>query len=382
VAEKKDYYELLEVSREAGEEEIKKTYRRLALKYHPDKNPGNKEAEEKFKEISEAYAVLSDSQKRAQYDRFGHAGIDSRYTHEDIFRGADFGNIFEGMGFSSDIFEDLFGGLTGFDLFGRGRRRYGPRRGQDLQYETEISFKEAAFGTTKTVIIPRDELCNTCKGEGAKPGSGRSTCPECQGRGQIQTTQNIFGLTQFVSTRTCGRCQGEGTIIRTPCPKCRGQGRVKVERKIKLKIPAGINNHSHLRIAGEGEAGLRGGGQGDLYILISVKADEIFERHNDDVLCEVPISFSQAALGAEIEVPTLDSRAKMKVPPGTQSERIFRLRGKGIPHLHGHGRGDQHVRVIVKIPTRLSEKEKDLLREFAKLKREDKNSGKKNWKIF
>ncbi len=382
MAEKRDYYEILGISREASEEEIKKTYRRLALKYHPDKNQGNKEAEEKFKEISEAYAVLSDPQKRDQYDRLGHAGIDSRYSSEDIFREADFGSIFGGTGFSGDILEELFGS-AGFDLFGRGSQAQSPRRGRDLQYEIGISFEEAAFGSEKTVVIPRYELCSTCKGEGTKPGTGRSTCSQCRGTGHIQTRQageSLF-FSSF-STRTCNRCGGEGTIVQDPCPKCRGQGRVKAQRKIKLKIPAGVNSHSRLRITGEGEAGLRGGPRGDLYAQISVKPHKIFERHNDDILCEVPIGFVQATLGAEIEVPTLDGKVRMKVPAGTPSGKIFRLRSKGIPSLHGYGKGDQHVRVIVEIPTRLNEKEKGLLREFAKLRGEEGNPGKKKWKIF
>lgn len=364
MAQKRDYYEILGVDKNASTEEIKRAYRKLALKHHPDRNPTNKkESEEKFKEISEAYAVLSDSQKRAQYDQFGHAGIDSRYTYEDIFRGADFSSIFEDLGIGGDIFADI---LEGFGLFGGGRRTR-RHRGSDLQYDLEITFEEAAFGTAKDFVVPRHEICPTCKGEGAAHGHGKTRCPKCGGAGQISTSHG-FG---FFFSRTCDRCEGEGTIIEKPCQKCKGTGRVVVERKLNVKIPAGIENGMRLRISGEGEAGLRGGQRGDLYVLVYVKPHEIFERHNSDIYCEIPISMVQAALGAEIDVPTLEGKVKMKIPGGTQSGRIFRLKGKGIADLHDHGRGDELVRITVETPANLNAEQKRLLEEFAKVSGED-----------
>lgn len=364
MAQKRDYYEILGIDKNASSEDIKRAYRRLALKYHPDRNPADKkEAEEKFKEISEAYAVLSDPQKRAQYDQFGHAGIDSRYTYEDIFRGADFSSIFEDLGIGGSIFEDIF---EGFGLFGSTRRTR-RRRGSDLQYDLEISFEEAAFGTTKDFIIPRHEICTACKGEGAAPGHGRVKCPKCGGTGQISTSHG-FG---FFFSRTCERCEGEGAIIEKPCQKCKGTGRVVVERKINVKIPAGIESGMRLRISGEGEAGLRGGHRGDLYVLVYVKPHEIFERHNSDIYCEVPISIVQASLGTEIEIPTLEGKVKMKVPAGTQSGKIFRLKGKGLPNLHDHGHGDEHARIVVETPANLNAEQRRLIEEFAKASGED-----------
>jgi molecular chaperone DnaJ len=368
MATKRDYYEILGVKKDASLEDIKKAYRSLALQHHPDRVPADKkkEAEEKFKEISEAYAVLSDPQKRALYDQYGHAGIDQRYTYEDIFRGADFRNIFEDLadfGFGGSLFEEVFGD---FDIFTGRRRRHAPRRGRDLQYDLEISFDEAASGTEKTIVIPRYEVCDTCDGEGAKPGTKKTPCPVCKGSGQIKTTAGFFSL-----TRTCERCQGEGVVIQTPCSKCRGEGRVKVERKIQVKIPAGVDTGSHLRISGEGEAGVKGAHRGDLYVVIYVKPHDIFQRHNNDILCEIPISMVQAALGAEIEVPTLNGRVKMKIPAGTQSGKIFRLRDRGIPDLHGLGRGDELVRVIVETPTHLNAEQRRLLEEFARISGEE-----------
>lgn len=360
---KRDYYEILGVSKNASSEEIKAAYRKLALKYHPDKNPSNrKEAEEKFKEISEAYEVLSDSQKRATYDQFGHEGLQgafrgggfdwSDFTHfsdiEDLF--GSFGDFFRGFGI--DI--DSFGGGWG----GGGRR---VRRGSDLQYSLEISFEEAAFGTEKTVHIPRYEICPVCNGEGTKPGTKKADCSQCGGSGQIRSVTGFFSL-----TRTCNRCGGEGKIIKVPCTRCRGEGRVRLERKISVKIPAGIDDGFRLRITGEGEAGMRGGRRGDLYILVYVKPHPIFGRHNNDIICEVPISFVQAALGSEVDVPTLNGKARMKIPAGTQSGKIFRLRGKGIPNLRGGGRGDEHVRIIVETPTNLNSEQRKILEEFAR----------------
>lgn len=360
---KRDYYEILGVKKDATKDDIKKAYRNLALKHHPDRVAAEqkKEAEERFKEISEAYAVLSDDQKRAQYDQFGHAGIDSRYSSEDIFKGADFSSIFEDLGFGGSIFEDVFGGFNVFET-GRGRKK-GPRRGSDLQYDIEISFRESAFGSERTIVIPRYEACTDCRGEGVAPGSSKIKCPKCSGAGQIRTTAG-FG---FYISRTCDKCGGEGSIIKNLCPRCKGTGRVSVERKIQVKIPAGVETGTRLRISGEGEAGLKGGPRGDLYVLIYVRPHDIFARQADDIICEVPINFVQAALGAEVEVPTLDGRAKMKVPSGTQSGKIFRLKGRGIQSLHRYGKGDEMVRIIVETPANLTEEQKELLRKFEQL---------------
>ncbi|MDD5737447.1 MAG: molecular chaperone DnaJ [Candidatus Omnitrophica bacterium] len=370
MADKRDYYEILGVQKNAGADEIKSAYRKLALKYHPDRNPADKKAaEEKFKELSEAYAVLSDPQKRAQYDQFGHEGIDSRYTREDIYRGADFSSIFEDLGMGGIDLEDILGGIFGggHGMFG-GRRAgtTGRRRGSDLQFDLEISFIEAAFGTSKEFVVPRHEMCQACKGEGTAPGSSRQTCSKCGGRGQIQSSQGFM-----LFSRPCDKCGGEGSIITKPCPKCRGAGRTVVDRKITVKIPAGIESGMRLRVAGEGEAGQRGGQRGDLYVLVYVRPHEIFERHGSDILCEVPISMVDAALGTEVEVPTLKSRVKMKVPPGTQSGKIFRLRGEGIADVRSGVRGDEHVRVIVETPTAVNEAQKRILREFAKASGEE-----------
>ncbi len=364
MAEKRDYYDILGVQKNASVDDIKSAYRRLALKYHPDRNPADRKgAEEKFKELSEAYAVLSDQQKRAQYDQFGHAGIDSRYTTEDIYRGADFSSIFEDLGMGGLDLGDIF---EHFGLFGGGARSGGRRRGSDLQYDLEITFEEAAFGTTKSFVVPRHEICQACKGEGAAPGSSKTRCPQCGGSGQVSSSRGFV----FFS-RACDKCHGEGTIIAKPCPKCRGTGRVVVERKISVKIPAGIESGMRLRVSGEGEAGLRGGQRGDLYVLVYVKPHEIFERHNDDILCEVPISMVEASLGTEVEVPTLEGKVRMSVPPGTQSGKIFRLKGKGIVNLHDRLRGDEHVRIIVETPANLNNAQRRILEDFARASGEE-----------
>lgn len=368
---KRDYYEALGVGKNATPEEIKRAYRRLALKHHPDKNPENhKESEEKFKEICEAYEILSDGQKRQTYDQFGHQGLSgafkgggfqwSDFTHysdlEDI---GDFSDIFRSFGLDLESFG--FGGFTR-----RGRR--GPRRGSSLKVEAEITLEEAAKGTEKLLRLMRPETCSTCKGTGAKPGTKKITCPECQGAGQVQSMGGFFTI-----SRTCSRCAGEGKTIQTPCSSCRGAGRIRRERKIHVKIPRGADTGLRLRVSGEGEAGVRGGPSGDLYVDIYVRANEIFQRHGDDLVCEVPISFVKATLGAEIEVPTLNGKAKMRLPSGTQTGKIFRLRGKGMPDLHGYGRGDELVRVIVETPTGLNAKQRQLLEEFAKECGEDVN---------
>ncbi|MFC1631657.1 molecular chaperone DnaJ [Candidatus Omnitrophota bacterium] len=356
---KRDYYQALGIEKNASVDEIKRAYRRLALKYHPDRNPEDqKQAEEKFKEICEAYEVLSDAQKRQTYDQFGHEGLRSAFkgggfdwsdfTHygdlEDIF--GNFGDIFSSFGIN----------LGGFGGFSRG----GSRRGSHLEAAVEITLHEAGKGTEKVIHVPRREVCSTCRGEGAKPGTKKSTCPECRGSGQVQTMGGFFSI-----ARTCARCGGQGQIIKTPCQACAGRGRVQVEKKINLKIPAGVDTGSRIRLQGQGEAGTKGAPAGDLYIAIYVKPDDIFERHGNDLLCSVPISFTQASLGAEIEVPTLNGRVKMRVPAGTQSGKIFRIRGKGVPDVHGYGRGDELVQVKVETPTGLNAKQRKLLQEFA-----------------
>jgi molecular chaperone DnaJ len=369
---KRDYYEILGIKKNASLDEIKKAYRELALRYHPDRVPHEqkKEAEEKFKEISEAYAVLSDSQKRALYDQYGHAGIDQRYAQEDIFRGADFSSIFKDLGdfgFGGGIFDEIFGDL-GFDIFGGGRKASGSRRrGRDLQIAVDITLEEAAFGTEKTVTVPRYETCEICSGTGAKPGTKKTACPQCKGRGQVVMSSGFFQFAQ-----TCSRCGGEGSIVQTPCSNCRGEGRVKVTRKIKVKIPAGVDNGAHLRIRGEGEAGTAA--RGDLYVIIEVAPHSVFERHNNDILTEITISLSKAILGSEVEVPTLGGKVSMKIPAGTQSGKIFRLKGKGIVDLHSHGLGDELVRVNVEIPTKLTNEQRRLMEEFARASGEDINS--------
>ncbi|MDA8212685.1 MAG: molecular chaperone DnaJ [Clostridia bacterium] len=351
---KRDYYEVLGVAKNATENEIKKAYRKLARQYHPDTNPDNKaEAEAKFKEAAEAYEVLSDQEKRAKYDQFGHAGVDPN-SFGGGFTGADFGGF-------GDIFDMFFGGSSG----GGGRRK-GPQKGNDLRYDLELSFEEAAFGLEKDLEIMRTENCDTCGGSGAAEGYQPKTCPTCGGAGQVQFAQNTpFG--RIVQSRTCNACHGEGRIVENPCRTCHGRGKVRKSRTIHVKIPAGIDNDSRMRVSGQGEPGTRGGPPGDLYLFIRVRSHKIFTRRGNDVYCEVKLSFPQAALGDEIEVPTLEGKAELKVPAGTQTGTTFRLRNQGIPDVHGYGRGDQHVRVVVKVPTKLSDRQKELLREFADL---------------
>ncbi|MBQ5673092.1 MAG: molecular chaperone DnaJ [Phascolarctobacterium sp.] len=372
---KRDYYEVLGVSKTATQDELKKAYRKLARKYHPDLNKDNEEAAEKFKECNEAYSVLSDDQKRAQYDQFGHAA----FENGGMGGGGGFGGAggFGGFGGSGmeDIFDMFFGGQGGR---GGSRAKSGPQRGADLRFDLEITFEEAAFGLEKEINLYRDETCDHCHGEGAEPGSKVESCPECNGTGYVRFTQNtMFG--QMVNERPCSRCKGEGKIISEPCKECRGKGTVKRNKKLKVKIPAGVDNGSRLRVSGEGEAGAKGGPNGDLYVYLYVKPHKFFERDGTTVLCEVPINIVQATLGADIKVPTLDGQVTMKVPEGTQPGKVLRLKGKGIPSLRGGSRGDQLVRIKVVVPTKLSDKQKDALRKFADISKDNINSEEKSF---
>lgn len=357
---KRDYYEVLGVSKTATQDELKKAYRKLARKYHPDLNKDNPEAEEKFKECNEAYDVLSDEQKRAQYDQFGHAAFENGGMGGGP---GGFGGFGGAGGFGGSGMEDIFDMFFGGQGSRGGRSNAGPQRGSDLRFDLEISFKEAAFGVEKEINLYRDEQCEHCHGDGAEPGSKVETCPECHGSGYVRFTQNtMFG--QMVNERPCSRCHGEGKIISEPCKKCRGKGTEKKNKKLKVKIPAGVNDGSRLRVAGEGEVGAKGGPSGDLYVYIYVRPHKYFERDGTTVMCEVPISIVQATLGAEIKVPTLDGQVTMRIPEGTQPGKVLRLKGKGIPSLRGGGRGDQLVRIKVVVPTKLNDKQKDALRKF------------------
>ncbi len=365
MATKRDYYEILGVDKKAAADAIKTAYRKLAMQYHPDRNKAA-DAEEKFKEISEAYAVLSDQNKRQQYDQFGHAGIDTRYTQEDIFRGAapDIEDILRGFG-GGGGFGGFGRGGSIFDIFfGGGGQREGPRRGSDILYELSINLEDTATGKSVELEVPRTETCDACRGSGAKPGTSPKTCPSCRGSGQVSRAQNTpFG--RFMTTSTCGTCRGQGQIIESPCTTCHGSGTVQRRRKLEVKIPPGVDTGSRLRVGGEGEGGGKGGPPGDLYVEVHVMPHSIFTRSEDDIILEATISFTQAALGDEIIVPTLDGKAKMKIPPGTQNGQVFRLRGKGIPSLHISGKGDQLVKIKVEVPTKLTERQKQLLHEFA-----------------
>jgi molecular chaperone DnaJ len=344
----RDYYEVLGVPRNASEQEIKSAYRKLALKHHPDRNSGDRQAEERFKEAAEAYGVLGDPEKRHRYDMYGHAGVGGA----------------AGAGFDPTIFADFSDILGDFFGFGEvfGRRRAGPRRGQDLRYNLEISFEEAAFGTETQLRIPRAEACATCSGTGAAPGTSPSTCPTCRGSGQVTFQQGFFSV-----ARTCSHCRGAGRIVSEPCKSCGGEGQKQVERTLQIKIPPGVDTGSQLRISGEGEPGGKGGPPGDLYVVVRVQDHAFFKRDGTNLFCEVPVSVPQATLGAVVEIPTLDgSSTRLSVPEGTQSGTVLRVRGQGVPQLGGRGRGDLHVLVRVVIPRHLSNEQRKLLEQLAK----------------
>jgi len=353
---KRDYYEILGVARTATDTEIKSSYRKLAMKFHPDRNPGNKIAEEKFKEAAEAYAILADSEKRSLYDRFGHAGVKSAAG-----AGAGFDpSVFQEFG----DFADILGNMFGFgDLFsGGGRRRGGPQRGADLRYDLEISFEESARGAETSIQIPRQENCETCDGSGSAPGSQPSTCPQCRGQGQVRFQQGFFTV-----ARTCPQCRGAGKIITKPCQTCRGAGRVAKERKITVKIPAGISTGQQLRLQNEGEAGSAGGPAGHLYVVVHVQEHAFFRRDGMNLFCEIPVNFTTVALGGDIQVPTLDGPETVKVPEGTQTGTTLRLKGKGMPDVGGRGRGDLFATVQVQTPKKLTKEQRQLLEQMARV---------------
>jgi len=367
---KRDYYEILGVGKQASEEEIKKAYRKLAVKYHPDKNKSDQAAEEQFKELGEAYEVLNDPQKRAAYDQYGHAAFDSR-SRGGGFRGGGFHDPF-------DVFREVFGGGTGsiFDeLFGERRDPSGRQRGADLRYDLEIDFQEAALGCEKTISVTKLDACAKCSGTGAAKGSGIRTCSTCGGRGQVISSRGIFSVTQ-----PCPRCDGMGQEIEKPCPSCHGAGRNEETSKITIRIPAGVDTGARLRSVGNGEGGVRGGPPGDLYVVLHARSHEMFEREGDDLICEVPVSFVQATLGTQLEVPTLNGKAQIKVPAGTQTGTVFRLRGRGVRNVQGHGQGDLHVRVHVEVPTSLNSIQREKLEEFAELCGSEVNP--RTWSFF
>jgi molecular chaperone DnaJ len=347
---KNDYYEILGVERNASDEEIKKSYRKLAMQYHPDRNPGNREAEDMFKEASEAYEVLSDQGKRDIYNRYGHDGLTGAG-----YRGfSGFDDIFSSFG-------DVFGDIFGFSA-GRSRSRTAAQAGADLRYDLRISFMDAALGATTEISLQKYVLCTSCRGSGCAPGTSPEVCGRCQGRGQVTQSSGFFSI-----ATTCPQCRGQGQVIKTPCRGCSGGGKVKVAKTVQLKIPAGVETGSRLRMRGEGEEGEHGGPSGDLYVFIEVKRHDVFEREGNDIYCRIPITFSQAALGGSVEAPTLTGTEKVKIPRGTQTGRTFRLKGKGIPHLRGYGCGDQIIETVVTVPTNLTKRQEELLKEFEKL---------------
>jgi molecular chaperone DnaJ len=358
--EEKDYYRILGVERNASNDEIRKAYRTLAKKYHPDAHPEDREeAEHRFKEVTEAYEVLKDGEKRAAYDRFGAAGVQGGFSSAG---GADFDDIF-GESIFGDIFESFFGGSPGGRTRG-GRSR--AQRGSDIAYQVSITLEEAVDGVERNIEVPRSETCPKCDGSGAAPGTSPITCPSCSGSGQMYIRQGFLTI-----SRTCDRCQGSGRVAQTPCQECRGQGRVRSMRKLKINIPPGADTGLRLRLVGEGELGTAGGPPGDLYVQIAVEQHPVFVRDGDDLLCDLPISFPQAALGAEVKVPTLKGQVDLRIPAGTQNGKVFRLRGKGIPSLRGYGQGDLLVRVLVEIPTKLNKRQKELVQDLAQELGED-----------
>ncbi len=363
MASKRDYYEVLGVENSASAEEIKKAYRKLAMNFHPDRNPDDEEAERRFKEAAEAYEVLSHDEKRRAYDQYGHAGLKGQQggfsSFEDIF--SAFGDIFGG----DSIFGELFGN--------RRRRSGGAAKGTSLRCEIELTYQDAANGVDKTIEIGRREPCDTCDGSGAKPGTQPVTCRTCGGRGEVQQTQGFFAI-----RTTCPHCRGAGKSIESPCVECRGSGRLPRKREITIHVPAGVEDGTQMRISGEGEPGMQGGPPGDLYCLIHLRPHPFFVRRGDDLVCEVPISFGQAALGSELEVPTLDGRGDLKIPHGTQPGDVLRMKGMGFPHLNGYGRGDQLVRIHIEVPKRLSSEQEELLRKFAKTEEKRVSSRRKS----
>jgi molecular chaperone DnaJ len=356
---KRDYYTTLGVNRDASEEDIKKSYRKLAMKHHPDRNPDDKGSEEKFKEAKEAYEILADARKRAAYDQFGHAGVDPSAGFGAGARGPGQ----EGFGGFADAFGDIFGEIFGQ---GRGGRGNGVFRGADLRYNLELSLEEAARGTEARIRIPTMEPCETCHGSGAKPGTQSKQCPTCHGRGEVRVSQGFFSIQQ-----TCPQCRGTGKIIPEPCATCDGAGRVRKHKTLSVKIPAGVDQDDRIRLSGEGEAGVNGGPTGDLYVVVQLKPHSVFQRQGADLHCEMPISFANAALGGEIEIPTLDGHAKVKIPPETQTGQVFRLRNKGIRPVRGSVTGDLYCHVAVETPVKLTSRQKELLREFETISQQD-----------
>jgi len=353
---KKDYYEILGVRRDASEEEIKRAFRHLARKYHPDVNPGKKDAEEKFKEINEAFEVLKNPEKRAAYDQFGEAGLEGAGFQPGGRGFPSFDELFRNFGFG-DIF-DVFSGE-------RERRAHGPEQGADLKYEMEITLEDAFNGLETEINVPRFEQCSVCMGSGARPGTSPKKCPRCGGTGEIRMIKRTAFM-QTINITPCDRCGGEGTVIESPCKRCGGTGREKKTRTVHVKIPAGVDDGQYLRLGGQGEAGFKGGQPGDLYIVVNVREHPVFERHSQDLFCKTIINLPLAVLGGEVEVPTVSGKAKLKIPPGTQSHTVFRLKGQGIPVIHGRGRGDQFVKVVVDIPRKMDRQQKKLMEEFRK----------------
>lgn len=366
MAEKRDYYEVLGVAKNATDDDLKKAYRKVAKKYHPDLNPDSKDAEAKFKEANEAYEVLSDKEKRTRYDQYGHAGVDPSFGGGGGYGAGGFGDI-------SDIFESFFGGgFSGFGGSSRTRNPNAPIKGSDVNINLPLSFLEAALGCKKEISIPHLETCGVCSGTGAEKGTTPETCPDCSGTGQVRVQQRTpFGVIQ--SSKTCPRCSGKGKIVKSPCNECRGAGRIRKTRKLEVSVPAGIDDNQTFILRAQGDNGINGGPPGDVNITVSVRPDAIFERDGFDVWCEIPLTFAQAVLGDEITVPTIDGKVKYNVPEGTQPAAVFRLRGKGVPYVNGKGRGDQYVKITLEVPKNLSAKQKELIKEF------DNASSEKNY---